>query len=428
MNATYKKEASRLSKIRLEMLEIHPFWGYLLLQVRLIPAPQLQCLAATDCVRQIWYNPELTRSLSDEQLGFVLAHEIGHQVYATSTRQGRRNAHLWNCATDYAINRIISKIRHPIRTSEALYQLPDGKHPKLGEIKILLDPQYEGMVAETIYERLDEQNLPSPQSTALFLPIESFEDENGTSQEEETIRLPNLSDHGGGIDIHLPDFLSSEDYEELEQRLREAVQYWQNQEGKGNIPLQELQDLKFSNEARVDWRSVLRNHAEAVSSPDEYTLSKPNRRYLELDFVVPGLQGQRVPHLAVSIDTSGSMTKDMVQEVGRELRHLATNVDRMTLLVADQEILEVIEDGDLDRFLSQETIKGGRGTDHRPVFEWIDQQLEQPSLYIGMTDLQSRFPQTPPQYPVLWLTPYDDYPKPPWGLVVPVQAQAGVQL
>lgn len=40
-------EARRLSLVRLQMVEAHPFWGYLLLQMRFMPA-EVPVFAATD--------------------------------------------------------------------------------------------------------------------------------------------------------------------------------------------------------------------------------------------------------------------------------------------------------------------------------------------------------------------------------------------
>ncbi|HMM61899.1 MAG TPA: hypothetical protein PKC25_17410, partial [Candidatus Rifleibacterium sp.] len=142
-----RQERDRLSALRLQLIESHPFWGYLLLQMQLVFQADLPALAATDCMRHIWFNPVLTSRLPIRQLGFVMVHEICHSVFASMERRGSRNPHLWNCATDYAINRIVSEIRGPgAFRARALYEVPkiyvNGR-----EQKILLDPKYDGMIA-----------------------------------------------------------------------------------------------------------------------------------------------------------------------------------------------------------------------------------------------------------------------------------------
>ena len=97
-------ESERLAALRMQMLEMHPFWGYLLLQMRLVPALRLPAFAATDAINHIWFNPALTRDLDVRELGFVLAHEVCHQVLASMERRNGREEFKWNIATDYTIN------------------------------------------------------------------------------------------------------------------------------------------------------------------------------------------------------------------------------------------------------------------------------------------------------------------------------------
>ena len=72
------REKRRTAAIRMQLTVNHPFWGYLLIETELIPAVELPSLAATDCERRIWYNPTLTQYLTLDELGFVMAHEVGH--------------------------------------------------------------------------------------------------------------------------------------------------------------------------------------------------------------------------------------------------------------------------------------------------------------------------------------------------------------
>ena len=122
-------ETERLAALRMQLLEMHPFWGYLLLQMRLVPALDLPSLAATDSISHIWFNPAMTRALDARELGFVLAHEVCHQVLATVERRHGREKFKWNMATDYAINALISDISipgAPQRDDTRLYRMPRG--------------------------------------------------------------------------------------------------------------------------------------------------------------------------------------------------------------------------------------------------------------------------------------------------------------
>lgn len=97
----------------MQMIEHHPFGGYLLLQMQVVFDETLPTYAATDCLRYIWLNPQRSSARSLRQLGFVLVHELAHQLQHTTARAKGRDAMCWHRATDYAINRIVTQIPHP---------------------------------------------------------------------------------------------------------------------------------------------------------------------------------------------------------------------------------------------------------------------------------------------------------------------------
>jgi predicted metal-dependent peptidase len=398
-------ELERVSALRMQMLQLHPFWGYLLLQVRIVPAPDLECLAATDCVRHIWFNPERTRHLSNAQLGFVLAHEVGHQLYATADRRRGRNPQLWNCATDYAINRIVAAIEHPARYGAPLYDPPQGDIPGLGEIRILLDPRWDGKIAEAIYEYLAADELPDPVSVTLSLDLDG------------RITVPNLTDHGGGIDIHLPEDLTPAQRDELHGRITAAVEAWSRAPRRGDMPADLVREITGAGRARVPWQRLFRRFTGQATARDEYSLTRPNRRYLAHDLLVPGLHSDRAGEVIVAVDTSGSIHPDQLEAIAAELHALEQTVEHMTLLVADAKLQQVVEDADVPAFLRERQLRGGGGTDHRPVFHWIAEHHRHPDLFIGLTDLYTRLPDRRPPFPVLWVVP-EDHGDAPWGTVV----------
>ncbi len=421
LDAVIAAEEKRVSMLRMQMLQMHPFWGYLLLQVHVVPAPELEGIAATDCVRHIWFNPLKTRHLSHEQLGFVLAHEVGHQLYATQDRERGRNPQLWNCATDYAINRIVSQIQHPARPGRALYDPPQGKIEGLGDIQILLDTRWDGKIAEAIYEYLAAEELPEPVSVTLTLEIQSGGSGGGG---ENTVLpgrvvVPNVTDHGGGIDVHLPRGLSSAEREELHGRVAAAVEAWSRQDQAGHLPGALVRDIQGAGRRRVPWQRLFRSYAGQATARDDYALSRPNRRYLEQDLLVPGIHSERAGCVVVAVDTSGSISDELLDDIAAELHALSQEVEEMTLLVADARVQQAVDDVEIASFLRHARFRGGGGTDHRPVFRWLDERRLRPDLFVGLTDLFSHFPTRRPPYPVLWVAP-KRHGDAPWGRVVEV--------
>lgn len=403
-----EKEARRLTMLRMQLLESHPFWGYLLMQVRLIQSNKIGAIAATDCIRNIWYDPEKTSSLTVSQLGFVLLHEIGHLVCESGVRQKGRDLFLWNCATDYAINRIISEIpRFGSLEGERLYDPIPG---------ILLDRKYNGMIAETIYEALakDPPDFLKPKKITITLEY----GENETGGGKKSIELPGVMNHGGGIDVHLPGNLSEEEKEELFSRLRAAVSHWQACDKRGNIP-GDLERAFSSGKPKVDWKRLLRIHVSSALTKDDYSLARPNKRWLGQDLIVPGITGEQVPLIVVALDTSGSMSQEQITMAVNEVRGIAKEVADIRLLVCDQKVQKVVPLQGLEGWIKKGNAMGGGGTSHMPVFDHMKQHKLVPDLFIGLTDLFSVFPKTKPNFPVLWVTP-KAHGAAPWGRVLEV--------
>jgi len=400
MDELAQKELARMSAIRLQMLQIHPFWGYLLMQVRLVPAPDLDALAATDCVRHIWFNPTRTEELPLSELGFVLAHEACHHLLASASRMRGRNALLWNCATDHAINHMVCQMRHPANPKERLYRPPRGA---------LLEERFSGKIAEAIYEYLLSEAPPKARGLTVVL--------DAAGGDGRKIELPNVTDHGGGIDVHLPLDLTPEQSRELVRRLGSALQAHNASTRPGHIPGSLLRKVLGGQRPQVPWQRVLQRLASQHLARDDYSLARPNRRYLEHDLVVPGLYGEQVAELVVALDTSGSMGPQELNAVAGELEAIVPLAREVTLLVGDTQVREVLRgDEVLDR-MRGDGFKGGGGTDHRPVFAWLEQRNRRPDLLVGLTDLRSRFPARKPPYPVLWVAP-PMHGEAPWGQVI----------
>ncbi len=394
-------EARRVSMLRMQLVDLHPFWGHLLLHVRLIQAPKLATLAATDGVRRIWYNPHYTQHLDIRQLGFVLAHELGHHLLLSSDRARGRDARLWNRATDYAINRIVAAISGS--QGYPLYRAPSGFIPGLGDVRPLLDPRFDGMVAEAIYEHLAAEELPAPRRITVELGAD--------------LVLPGVLDHGGGIDLHLPVELSSEDREVLRDRLRDALGVWAQTHHRGDAAGDLARQVAAQSRPRIPWQRLLHRFAGQALGSLDYSLARPNRRYLAEDLVVPGLVDRGAPDVVVAVDTSGSMPDALLAAVATELAALADIAPELLVLLADARVQRVIPSRELPSFLCQTRFQGGGGTDHRPVFAWLAEHKPHPDLFIGLTDLRSRFPERPPRFPVLWVTPAE-HNRAPWGRVV----------
>ncbi len=450
-------EYQRLVALRMQLLELHPFWGFLLLPMVFEPA-ELEVPMTTDFIRHIWYDPQCTKHLNFRKLGYVLIHQVCHLAYGTMGRQNRRVTLLWHQATDHAINRVIENMCKA--SLDPPYENPATRVHGQDCFVPLYDPRFGNHPAEVIYEILFDEMMQESEKepgssegqknagaveTGSGEAEEGGEGEEGEAEEgkkgdkegqkgkpvdgnrgkskakgdgEETPEssgneeiqasgppLNRVVPHGSGIDIHLPIPENEEFREKLQERLVDAYERWEQSGSRGSVP---AEIGRLVNQVRgfgVNWRRLFHQFVDPCLGLDELSLSRPNRRWLMQDMLVPGSVAEKVPFLVVSVDTSGSMSTEVMDATFRELERLADLVQECLLLVGDAKIHDIVPTDKLEEFFKKRTLRGGGGTSHLPVFSFVERMGQVPSLFVGVTDLFSVFPERPPQYPVLWVVP-----------------------
>ena len=83
------------------------------------------------------------------ELAAVMLHELLHAALLHAERRGKRDALIWNVASDIVVNGIIR--RETGRTGEQLIVLPDSA---------LVDPELEDLEVEEVYEVLLQRAVP----------------------------------------------------------------------------------------------------------------------------------------------------------------------------------------------------------------------------------------------------------------------------
>ncbi|MCB1193583.1 MAG: M48 family metalloprotease [Leptospiraceae bacterium] len=96
----------------------------------------IQVAAVDSELKEIYINP--SSNLNDEELRFVIAHEILHVGLRHEVRRQGRDSYFWNVACDYVIN-------------GWLLEMGIGDPPEVG---ILHDPELKGMSAEELYDKI----------------------------------------------------------------------------------------------------------------------------------------------------------------------------------------------------------------------------------------------------------------------------------
>jgi len=165
----------------------------------------------------------------------------------------------------------------------------------------------------------------------------------------------------------------------------------------------------------VDWARTLREafpRRRAVR-PDYL---RPNRRFSERVGEIPG-RARRPPRpaLLVAVDTSGSMTGEVLDRVAKEVRRLAHHA-RVTIVECDAAVHRVYP---LTRQLGP--FVGGGDTDFAPVFDEARASLDFEGV-VYFTDGKGAMPDLVPTLPVLWAITHEDPFLADWGRIVRVPA------
>ena len=140
-------EALRVEKSVVKTVLDHPFFAALALKMRVKQDYQVP----TFCVDGVHmrYNPDFCATLDDTEVLTVLAHEVLHLAFGHLWRKGNRDMRKWNKACDYVINNYLMKYNDDEVAAgrAAPFKLPEGG---------LLDPKYDGMAEEEIYNLLPD--------------------------------------------------------------------------------------------------------------------------------------------------------------------------------------------------------------------------------------------------------------------------------
>jgi predicted metal-dependent peptidase len=410
----------KLLRARVQLLFKQPFFATLCLRLKLIPANAFPTMATNGKV--ICYNTAFVESLIPEELEGVLAHEVSHCALGHHCRRGSRKKRLWNVACDYAIN--------PILLKNGLV-LPAGA---------LVNPDYEGLSAEQIYERLlqeqsdgagaDESQNPgagagsgaangtaAPNAQPQTGPIsgKGQEPSPNTSTthagqpapEDDDLNSPREGGFGEVLDATDNDGNPAGEGEANLQANDWAIaaqQALQSAKGQGHGTSDFERPLKESQESTQDWRAILRAFVAATALSD-YRWSPPNRRFVAAGLYLPSLHLEGTGRLVIGVDTSGSISERELDQFAGEISAISDQAqpERIHVVYCDEAVTGCQEFGPSEPI--QLEPRGGEGTDFCPVFQWVEDNGIEPACLIYLTDLDcSSYPVVPPSYPVLWVT------------------------
>ena len=376
----------RMHQCRSKILGQYPFYGYLVMHLQL---GVTDCGTACTDMNHLIFDPDFAERLTDDEMIFVMLHEVLHCSLAHCTRSRNYHPELFNIAADIVAN---SNILYSMGIPEfevagipAMHTTPDGQ---------------EGyhFSAEEVYQMLlqnvDSRRIASADSFDSH-EIWSFVEENGA----ETDKWKKITFEGG----------RKYSFAEMPLSVRKFIQ-------------------ELEQEAKVDWRTVLQDFIMLYHDRFDYSFSPSDRRYTWSDFVMPAFSEQddeQIENLWFSVDTSGSISRDLMSEVLFEIRQAILLFDRLSgkLSFFDTHVTDPILFEDEEDLLDIPAVGGG-GTSFAAIFRFLKKFSEEdmPSAIIVLSDGYCDYPQESESLdiPVLWII-YDNPVDPSWGRFVHIE-------
>jgi predicted metal-dependent peptidase len=376
----------RLTSLRADLLNSFPFFGRLLLHLQFGYA---SCGTAFTDMRKIVFDPGFAARLSDEEVRFVLLHEVMHCVLHHCTRGQSLHQELYNIACDIVVNSLIMEILHTdlfcVEDEQVMHLAPDGKEGR----------EYS---AEKVYEML----IRSSEEQLVELYGEGFRD---------------LHDRWTSIDAAQADDI-------WEQHIRSAAKAAGTGSG---IPYGMRRYLKeVENLPTMNWKQILHDFIQHDKS--DFVYEHPDHRY-QGDLIMPSFQeneyGDHVEKLWFFIDTSGSISDETLSEAFLHIKEAIEQMDSLSgeLAFFDSEVSSFYSFHSLNDLTSIEPVGGG-GTSFDVIFEQLGNQTqnkENPAAILIMTDGLAAFPneKAAKGIPVLWIIIGSEI-VPPWGVSINV--------
>jgi predicted metal-dependent peptidase len=344
-------------------------------------------------------------------------HQILHCIYRHPFRPYGNNKRLWDISCDIAMEYIIDSFRyHCVRMSGTRYRRIFYENLK-GKIKI--------PTAQAIYKLLEPLDMSDKEYEQLEFEFRKDDHSFWAEEEKREVPLPDSAEQKWQD-------ISEKTQTELETQAQDV-----SDEVEGF-----LEQLEVENRKKHDYRSFLRKFSimkeEAVLDMDSYDLSfytyglslygnMPLIEYQE------SRESRRIEDFVIAVDTSMSCSGELVQEFLMQTYKVLKESEsffkrtNIHILQCDETIQsdEVIHsEEELEVYMQQLQLKGGGGTDFRPVFAYVGKLMEEKAFHhlkglLYFTDGKGIYPRKRPPYDTAFVFLKEDYTDadvPPWAM------------
>ena len=353
---------------RVRLLIRHPFFGTLATRLKMVEAEW--CPTAATDGRHFYYNSDFFRTLTPEEIDFVVGHEVMHCVYEHCGEFGRlmdkkeedRDMKLWNIAADYKVN-------------QALVESGVGTMPK----QALHDRKYYRSYTEEIYEHLKESGEAEDKQT---LDVHMFGDGDEKGEGE-----------GEGNDPtgrKAPIKISPQDAQAIKDQMKQAVLQSAQSTDAGTLPGDIKRIISGMTNPKMDWRELLNISIQSLVKSD-FTFMRQSRKSKSMGIYLPGQKNEDKIDVAIGLDVSGSISSSMIEEFLGEVHGIMQQFQDFKIRIwtfdtqVNKEGYKEFDPYNADE-LKEYEIVGGGGTDFECNYNFMKENDITPDKFIMFTD------------------------------------------
>ena len=361
----------------------------------------------------LYYEPFFLLRRYQKETGVIsrdLLHVLLHSLLHHPWFHTERERGVWDLACDVAVECIAADLGFPAQRDEDQKDI-------LRELSRTVQP----MTAEKLYRYYLKKNLSAGQLREIRQYFRV--DDHGLWYQEGGISSPGAEG----------------EWAQIARRTQTDLQTFSHGRGAGAGGL--MQNLTAVSRERYDYGSFLRKFAtrqEEMKIDDQefdyifYTYGLKHYKKMPLVEPLEYREIKKVREFVIAIDTSGSVSGDLVQAFVQKTYNILQSVESFStkihirIIQCDQEIREdvkITSGAEFDSYLKQMTLKGFGGTDFRPVFDHVEKLRKSREFtnlrgLIYFTDGLGTFPARKPDYETAFIFLREDDPPamPPWAI------------
>jgi len=413
----FQESSSRTIEKLLRSDVFKPF-GLSLLKYDIIFTDQVPmgAAAATD-FKRIYINPNddlfsKCKVPVDYLTSFILNHEVGHIILMHDIRRGSRDPYLWGYAVDYMLNLFLRNIELENKNWEIQQQLVRMDINSYSEY-ILFDEQFENMLEEEIYEKLQKDGKfkkeEEKQSYKKFLDDVGVPSDDVGEDEEIQITKTELDMGNGNVKkktfIEFPKSESSGQGESSDKESEMDTQLARTM-FETNIISRGVESQSFEKflrkmfNAKVPWQTLLQDSILVeLQRTSDISYGRPRMSWLSnpsLPYMPNYIEEEVLGTLVILIDESASIGDEDIEkaiDIAQQADSYYKDIyvaKHDTKVRWDKFYPDKLTQDDIDELLVR---RHSGGTSHKHAFRKVVEFDNKPDCYVSLvlavTDMAS---------------------------------------